>query len=1332
MAKKKDNDSKIKFECELEPTNLNDFTALKLSLASQEDVMFWSHGEVTRAETINYRTHRSEPAGLMCEKIFGPTKSFQCYCGKYRKAKFKGIVCDKCGVEVTHKTVRRERMGHIKLASPIVHIWYVHGVPNKLSIILGIPQKKLQATVYFSRYMITEVDEKGRKPALRKVQDVFGKKKKAVKKELDSEVDKKDKEIKKEIDVLKKITDREKRDIQKEKIEHKGNQEIAKIREEYKRQDDEIEEELNNAKSLIKRVEIGEIISEEEKILLENYKVKFFKVKMGAEAIKDQLSKVDIEELSKNLHKELDTSRRQKRAKLIQRLKIIDSMIQNKIDPTWLVTDILPVLPPDLRPIVPIAGGRFASSDLNDLYRRVINRNNRLKKLIEIGAPEVILRNEKRMLQESADALFDNSHRPTRPVLNSRRLPLKSLSDSFRGKSGRFRQNLLGKRVDYSGRAVIVTAGVDLKLNQVGVPKEMALELFKPFVINKLLDQGSASNVRNVRFLVEERSQEVWDVLAEVIKDYPVLLNRAPTLHKQGIQAFYPVLVEGDALRMPPMIMAGFAGDFDGDQMAIHIPLSDQAKEECKKLMMAQSNILRSGDGSTIIRPDREIIQGAYYMTSIREDAKAVPTVFADKMDAISAYENRQIELRAPIKILMDDEVVKTSVGRILFNEILPEEYDFVNEEMNKGKLTSLTGDIFTRFGADKTIETLDRMNREGFKMATSQGFSPGISDCISPPNLDESIEKALEKTHKLVQEYEMGFISDFERAQEFRTVWTKLMDKARVDTVENMDKENPVRAAIEAKSRWDESMITQIAAFKGVIQDAMGNTIELPVTHNFVDGLTEFEYFISCRGARKGLIDTALNTAQSGYLTRRLVDVAHDAIIREKNCRSKEGFTIYKEDDKFRRDEFVIRIQGRYLAKSVKNPETGKVIAKRNTLITKSIAKKIDAAGVDQVEIRSPITCHTPYGLCQTCYGVDHGTRNLVEIGRPVGVLAAQALGEPSTQLVLRTFHKGGVIGQDITHGLPRVEELFEARVPKGAAVIAEIDGVVSIEQTKKDNVIVSITNLTPEVFHFSYHSNDTLLIGRKKNIKEGEPLFKDERGKIVKAPETGKIKVDKKKKDLVLESKQTEEVKYEISIDEELLVKEGDEVKAGQLITQGNIDPSILVKTKGMLEAQRYTINHIQKVYSEQAATVADVHVETIVSQMSRLVEIIDPGDTKQLTGEFHDKHAIIQLNKELEKLGKKPVRYRHQLLGVKAASLKKDSFLSAASFQEQVRVLSEAAITGAVDHLRGLKESVIIGRVIPVGERAKILTDLEGYCYGENITAGKKTKKKEEKEA
>lgn len=1319
-------------DCNLEPGTLKDFSALKLTIASPEEVMFWSHGEVTRAETINYRTHRPEPAGLMCEKIFGPVKSYQCYCGKYRKAKFKGIVCDKCGVEVTHKSVRRERMGHIKLASPVVHIWYIHGVPNKLATLLDLPQKKLQACVYFARYMVTEVEESGRNPAIKQVRKTFDKRISDIKSEMDKAISVERKKFDKQIASASKAENKETIELNREKLEHERDQGVAKLRNEYKTRQDEVRSEYDSLEGLINRLMVGEIISEEEKLLLEDYAVDFYTLKMGADAVKTLLENLDLSALSKTLHEELEKAKLQQRAKMIQRLRMVDGMVKGDIKPTWFITETLPVLPPDLRPIVPIAGGRFASSDLNDLYRRVINRNNRLKRLIDLGAPEVILRNERRMLQEAVDALIDNNHRPSRPVLNTRRLPLKSLSDIFRGKSGRFRQNLLGKRVDYSGRAVIVTGGVDYSLRQCGVPKHMALELFKPFVIHKLLERGLASNVRNVRFIIEEETQEVWDILDEVIKDYPVLLNRAPTLHKQGIQAFYPVLVEGDAIRIPPMICDGYNADFDGDMMAIHVPLSDKAKEECKTRMMATHNILRTGDGQTVIKPHREIIQGMYYMTTISEVYDPVNTVFADFSEVITAYQQKQLELRTPIKVMIDDEVVETTAGRILFNEVLPKDFRFVNQPMNKKALGEITSEVFEKYGADETIDFLDRVNRKAFQMATTQGFSPGISDCVSPPGLEKRIAELLERTSQLVADYEMGLISEFERVQEFQKMWAELMEEARKGTIENMSPENPIRAAIEAKSRWDESMITQVSAFKGIIQDVMGRTIELPVTHNFVQGLTEFEYFISCRGARKGLIDTALKTAESGYLTRRLVDVAHDSVIREEDCGSKEGMPIYREDDKYRSEPFKKRLIGRYLAKKVTDPKTKKEIAKRDAYITDEIAGKIDASGLESVSLRSPITCHTPFGLCAKCYGIDHGTKQHVEIGRPVGVLAAQSLGEPSTQLVLRTFHKGGVVGTDITHGLPRVEELFEARVPKGAAVIAEIDGKVSIEKTEKDTIIVSVINETPEVFNFSYPNDKSLMVGRKKGVREDEVLFKDAKGKEVKAPTGGKITVNKETREVVLEGSQLEQAKYEISLDEECLVKNGDQVKAGTLITQGNIDPKILVQTKGLLEAQRYTINHIQKVYSEQAASVADVHIEIIVAQMARLVEITDPGDTNMLIGEFKDKYAILNLNKELEAAGKSPVRFRPRLIGVKAASLKKDSFLSAASFQEQVRVLSDAAVVGKIDYLRGLKENVIIGKLVPVGTHAKLAKDLEEVCYGTGISVGEKTTetKKEEK--
>lgn len=1293
----------------LEIGDIKDFDAIQLSIASPDDVLMWSRGEVTRAETINYRTHRPEPSGLMCERIFGPTRSYQCYCGKYRKIKFKGIVCDKCGVEVTHKSVRRERMGHIKLSSPVVHIWYIHGVPNKLSLLLDIPQKKLQAVVYFSRYMVTDVEEENRKGAKEKIKGVLSDRLNELRKEYNEEIEEERKKTNEKIKALGVVAGNEKLELQKEKIEHIGRQTEAKIREAFKKREEEIRREIGVVEELIDRISVGEILSEEEKVLLNDYGVEFFTLKMGAEAIKALLEKVDLHKIAAQLRKDLDSAKQQKRVQLSQRLRLIEGMIKSNISPTWLVTDVIPVLPADLRPIIQISGGRFASHDLNDLYRRVINRNNRLKRLIELGAPEVILRNEKRMLQEAVDALMDNSHRPTRPVLNTRRIPLKSLSDIFRGKTGRFRQNLLGKRVDYSGRAVIVTAGVDLSLRQCGVPKQMALELFKPFVIHHIIEKGLASNVRNARFMIEQEDPVVWDILDEIIKDYPVLLNRAPTLHKQGIQAFYPVLVDGDSIRIPPMICEGFNADFDGDMMAIHIPLTEEAKKEAKDLLMADKNILKVLNGETVVNPARELIQASYYLTTIPTGAKLVKSVFSSSSEAISAYECGKIPLRAPVRVLINDEIVETTVGRLIFNEILPQGYSFLNKVMNKTELNKLTRDIFLNKGAEETIDFLDKLNKLGFEFATKMGFSPGISDCIAPKGVKKKIDEAMDKTQELFRNFEMGFITEFEKSRAFVSIWTKVMEEVREETLKNMDVDNPLRAVVDAKSRWDASIVAQVSAFKGVIQDALGRTIELPIIHNFVQGLNEFEYFIACKGARKGLIDTAMKTSESGYLTRRLVDIAHGVLIREEDCKSGEAFYIYREDDQYRGVQFKERMVGRFLARRVVHPKSGKVIAKRNDLIDTELAEQIDRAGVDKVAVRSPITCHTPYGCCQKCYGIDLGTQQLVKIGRPIGILAAQALGEPSTQLVLRTFHKGGLVGTDITHGLPRVQELFEARVPKGAAVIAEIDGVVSIEKTTKDSVVVTITNEGQEVFDYVYPSEKNLLVGKRSRVKAGDRLYEDDKGEVVVAPKDGVIKVDKEERSLKLISQLCEVVKYQLSADEELLVKDGDYIKAGELITEGNIDPTILVETKGMMEAQRYTINNIQAVYSDQGVIANDKHIEVIVGQMARYVQILDPGDSDLLIGEYRDKYAIEELNARLEAEGKKPVRFRQRLLGIKAASLKTESFLSAASFQEQVRVLSDAAIIGKIDYLRGLKENVIIGRLIPVDERARLIRPL-----------------------
>lgn len=1289
-------------------SRIKDFHSLQLKVASPDDILSWSHGEVKKAETINYRTHRAEPDGLMCERIFGPTKDYECYCGKYKKYKHKGIICDKCGVEVTRKAVRRERMGHIKLASPVAHIWYSNGIGSKISILLDIPSKKLQSVIYFSRYLVVEFDEDQKSEAINIVKEKMSEAVEESKSGIEKKIENEEMELDKQVKDLKSGADSEDQELEIENLSHKTRLKIAKLKEEILKEKNRIESEFNYVINLIQRVNVGETLSEEERyLLLEKDVPTFFTLMMGAEAIKYLLENVDLEKTLEKLREDSKSPNLQKRLKSIQRLRIINSFHQNEMNPEWLILEVLPVIPPDLRPIVQISGGRFATADLNDLYRRVINRNNRLKRLIELGAPDVILRNEKRMLQESVDALIDNEHKGNAAVVNKRKVPLKSLSASLRGKQGRFRQNLLGKRVDYSGRAVIVTAGRDLKLNQCGVPKEMALELFKPFVIHQLIDRGYAVNARSAKLMIEgrEKVDEVWNVLEEVIEGHPVLLNRAPTLHKHGIQAFFPILVDGSALRIHPLVCDGYNADFDGDQMAIHVPLTIEAVQEAIDVMMPDKILLNNSSGEFIMAPFRDHIQACYYLTTIREDIrKEKLPVFESFSMAEKAFQNGLIHIKEPIELAKDGEKVETTVGRIIFNQLLPEGYEYYNDVINKKKLKSITLDIFAKYPRESVVDTLNKINDIGFKYSTYSGFSTGLDDLVSIKDLDKKIADALTKTKEINDYYQMGFLTERDKSSQFIKLW---MDEF-VPEIEQLTKEflpddNSLKAVAESGARYGYDVINQVVGIKGVVQDASLRTIELPITSNYTSGFTAFEYFVAAKGGRKGVIDTALRTADSGYLTRKLCEVSQDCLVREHDCgQSSKGLTVTRADDDIRTKPFADRLVGRTPLKDIKDKK-GNVIVQAGEYITKEISAKIEEAKLDNIEIRTPLTCKSKFGVCQKCYGYDYGTGEPVNIGKAVGIIAAQSIGEPATQLVLRTFHAGGVAGDDITSGMPRVQELFEARIPKGKAIISEIPGVVSIIENQKENV-VRVVNKTTELFDYPYSKEDKVVVKTKqKKVKAGDLLIVTKNDLEVRSKVSGNLTI--KENVILIESSGTEEVEYKVPKDQELMIAEGDEIESGTQITRGNIDPRQLLQAKGLLNVQKYIIDEIQKVYQVQGIGIGDKHLEIITSQMGRYVKVINSGDSGIVIGETKDKYIIDAINEKLKNEGKKEIKYAQTLLGITLATLKTESFLSAASFQEQVRVLSDAAIMGKKDYLRGLKENIIIGRMIPTGDKAMI---------------------------
>jgi len=1201
--------------------DVNEFEYMKIGLASPDKIRSWSYGEVKKPETINYRTLKPEKDGLFCERIFGPTKDWECHCGKYKRVRYKGVVCDRCGVEVTRAKVRRERMGHIELAAPVSHIWYFKGIPSRMGLILDMSPRALEEVIYFASYVV--IDPAGTN------------------------------------------------------LEHK------------------------------------QLLSEKE---YRAYREKFgasFDAAMGAEAIKKLLEQIDLEEETTMLKEELKTAQGQRRTRAIKRLEVVESFRNSGNKPSWMILDVLPVIPPELRPMVQLDGGRFATSDLNDLYRRVINRNNRLKRLLDLGAPSIIVQNEKRMLQEAVDALIDNGRRG-RPVTGPGNRPLKSLSHMLKGKQGRFRQNLLGKRVDYSGRSVIVV-GPNLKMYQCGLPKEMAIELFKPFVMKELVERGLAHNIKSAKRKIERMHNEVWDVLEDVIREHPVLLNRAPTLHRLGIQAFEPTLVEGRAIRLHPLVCTAYNADFDGDQMAVHVPLSAEAQAEARLLMLAAQNILNPKDGKPVVTPSQDMVLGNYYLTLEREGARGEGAIFYGSDEVLIAYQNGHVHLHTRIAIqasslnnpTFTEEQNKmfllTTVGKVIFNEILPESFPYINEPtdtnledktpekyfanltideetlaeleateeykaLSEGEkieaqrqavlhkhfasvpavppfrkkfLGNVIAQVFKEFKITETSKMLDRMKDLGFKYSTRAGITVGVSDIEVLPEKGEILEEAQDKVDKVMKQFRRGLITEEERYDRVIEIWSKAKDTIQGKLMDSLQKTNPIFMMSDSGARGNASNFTQLAGMRGLMANPAGRIIELPIKSSFREGLTVLEYFISTHGARKGLADTALKTADSGYLTRRLVDVAQDVIVREDDCGTDRGLTIgaLMEGNEVI-EALDERIVGRYTKKTILHPETGAVILERDGLITQDVAKAIDEANIEQVTIRSAFTCNTKHGVCKKCYGMNLATGDEVEVGEAVGIIAAQSIGEPGTQLTMRTFHTGGVAGNDITQGLPRIQEIFEARNPKGQAVISEISGTVSdIEEIRE---------------------------GLKEITIHGE----------------------------------VETRKYQAPYNARLKVQLGDEIKPGEILTEGSIDPKQLLKVKDVSTVQEYLLKEVQKVYRMQGVEIGDKHIEVMVRQMLRKVRVIEAGDTDLLPGSLLDIHQFLEANTEVVLNGKTAATCRPVILGITKASLETESFLSAASFQETTRVLTDAAIKGKRDELLGLKENVIIGKLVPAG--------------------------------
>jgi len=1190
---------------------LEEFDAIQLKLAGPEEILKWSYGEVSKPETINYRTQRAEKDGLFCERIFGPEKDWECYCGKYRRIRYKGIVCDRCGVEVTRSSVRRERMGHIKLAVPVSHIWFLRGVPSKMGLFFNMSFQSLEKVIYFGAYIITNVDENEKNQALKEIEKEYKAKLKSVK-------------DKKEKDSLK----------------------AAKTRA------------LDELKKLYKNQVLSEVVYRD---LSAKYG-QVFEAGIGAEALRNMVKNIDLDKLVEELEDKAKKVTDSQRRKVLRGLRLAKRMRSSGIKPEWMFLTTLPVMPPDLRPMVQLDGGRFATSDVNDLYRRVINRNNRLKKLMELNAPEVICRNEKRMLQESVDALIDNSARRGQSAVvasTGQKRQLKSLADMLKGKQGRFRQNLLGKRVDYSGRSVIVV-GPELKLSQCGIPKKMALELFKPFVIRKLIDNEITYNVRGAGRLIEEGTDEVWAMLEEVIQDQYVLLNRAPTLHRLGVQAFKPVLIEGYAIQIHPMVCSAFNADFDGDQMAVHVPLSKEAQEEAKEIMLSSKNLFKPATGDSIVIPTQDIVLGCYFATKIVDGLKGEGKIFANSEEAILAYQFDKIHLKAKIKLRLNNKLIETCVGRVLFNDVLPSDFEFVNKELGKKSLGRLVDTLIEKYGQDSASQTLDKIKNIGFYFATKSGISMSLDDLTIPKEKAELVSKAEKEEFETRKQYQQGLLTKQERRARIIEIWDKTKREISKLVPNGLDPNGPVYAIFSSGSRGSWAQPVQIVGMKGLVINPASEIIELPVKSSFKEGFNVLEYFISTHGARKGTSDTALRTATAGYLTRRLIDVAQDVIIREDDCGDNEGIYIYREDTKDLGISLAPRVFGRICLENIQDPKTKKIIIKKGELIDRETAKKIDETGIEKIRVRSVISCKTRFGLCRKCYGYDLGKNKLIDLGEAIGIVTAQAIGEPGTQLTMRTFHTGGIAGDaDITQGLPRVEEIFEARSPKGRATLSEVDGkVVDIKETEKQKIIIVEPSKTN---------------GATKN-------------------KTNKDKSKNKKK------KETKE--YSVSPRAGVWVKKGDLVIKGQPLCEGAIDLKDLFNLSDQDTVQRYIVKEVQSIYSTQGGGLHDKHVEVIVRQMFSRVRVKDSGDTDLLPGIVVEKDILLDANDKAKKKGGKSAVSQPLLLGVTKVSLTTESFLSAASFQETVRVLINAAIEGKIDHLRGLKENVIIGKLIPAG--------------------------------
>jgi DNA-directed RNA polymerase subunit beta' len=1377
-------------------------TKLRISLASPETIRSWSYGEVQKPETINYRRLRPEKDGLFCEAIFGPTRDWQCYCGKYKNIRYKGIICDKCGVEVTRSSVRRERMGHIDLSAPVAHVWYTRRIPSYLGLLLDISRRNLDRVLYFAQYVVTYVDEDARQKALKRLEEKISsaEREQAAKvnakiaetkatrdRSLDelqqskAEVEQQyDEMVAEQLDPVIKAGQRLETNLQEQmgestrtaihfpdtdiEIVEEGDsissQHLSKVQRVVKERLEELESDLKDQRQRelehinleIERLRAEADLSMEDlrnqledqssavrdensrlrDELLELRPLTFmgesryrelksrwgqvFRADMGAEAFFDILKRIDLDKLAEELWHEVRTSRsKQKRKKATKRLKVVEAFRRSGNRPEWMILTVLPVIPPDLRPMVQLDGGRFATSDLNDLYRRVINRNNRLKRLLELGAPDVIVRNEKRMLQEAVDSLIDNSQRGKALSRRGRR-ELKSLSDMLKGKKGRFRRNLLGKRVDYSGRSVIVV-GPQLKLYQCGLPKNMALELYRPFVISRLVAHNYAANVKGAKRFIERNRPEVWEVLEEVIKERPVLLNRAPTLHRLGIQAFEPVLIEGSAIQLHPLVTTAFNADFDGDQMAVHVPLSQKAVWEARQLMLSSKNLLKPADGEPIISPSKDMVLGVYYLTKTDDrHHKGEGRIFGSMDEIELAYSLSQVEIHTNIRLLTktwydeentrldqpEERLVETTVGRVIFNRILPEEIQFVNWRLDKGSLKDLMADLYELAGEEQTPEVADAIKDIGFQYATRSGYSLAVSDITVPETKQEIINQALTEADAVTRDFRRGLLTEQEQNERIIEIWQRTTNQLADAVKESMDPDGNLAAqAISGATKGGFGTISQLAGMRGLMADPSGRIIPLPIRSNFREGLNALEYFISTHGARKGLSDTALRTADAGYLTRRLVDVAQDIIVNDEDCGTTDGLIIRRQDD-IAGQSLGSRLYGRLAAENVVDPETGEILAERDQMLGHDRVRRIVNSGVQQVKVRSPLTCELIHGICTKCYGMDLGRGKMVEVGAAVGIVAAQSIGEPGTQLTLRTFHTGGVAaGGDITTGLPRVEELFEARKsPKGEAVVTEIGGVVTVTQSDRYSDLRIAQVKHSEMVHDEYDLPEgwEVTVQEEDEVSQGDVLAKTGEDATITAQNSGKVRIEEQK--VIVSYEVSAEDEYEIPSNARLLVQDGARVEAGDALTEGSLNPHRILRIKGREAAQMYLLSEVQKVYRSQGQNINDKHFEVIIRKMMSKVTVTRPGDTEYLPGDLSDYLELKRANESLLTQGKRPAKFVDVLLGITKASLSTDSFLSASSFQHTIKVLAGAAIAATEDPLYGLKENVIIGKLIPAG--------------------------------